>query len=170
MDERQSKKAQFQQSRKKKRPALIIITLLLLAGAAIAWALLPTADGHSERVRSEQGQVVLSAASLADGQARFYRYAGAGGEIGFFLVQSRDGVIRAAFDSCDVCYKSRKGYRQEGDFMVCNNCNQQFRTDLVNEVQGGCNPAPLRRELRGSQVVIQVTDLEAGSRYFLAAN
>lgn len=170
MDERQSKKAQFQQSRKKKRPALIIITLLLLAGAAIAWGLLPAVGGQAQTVRSDHGQVSIPAASLADGQARFYRYAAGGSDIGFFLVQSRDGVIHAAFDSCDVCYKSRKGYRQEGDFMVCNNCNQQFRTDLVNEVQGGCNPAPLRRELRGSQVVIQVPDLEAGSRYFLAAN
>lgn len=170
MDERQNRKAQFQQSRKNKRPVVIAITLLLLGGAAVAWALLPMMGGQPPVVHSDLGQVSFPAASLAGGQARFYRYAGAGGEIGFFLVQSRDGVIRAAFDSCDVCYKARKGYRQEGDFMVCNNCNQQFRTDLVNETQGGCNPAPLRRELRGNQVVIQATDLEAGKHYFLAAN
>ncbi|WP_231875311.1 DUF2318 domain-containing protein [Desulfuromonas sp. DDH964] len=146
------------------------MTLIILVGIAVAWALLPMGVGHSRLVGAKGGQVILPVGSLTGGEAHFFRYAGAGGEIAFFLVQSRDGVIHAAFDSCDVCYKSRKGYRQEGDFMVCNNCNQQFRTDLVNEVQGGCNPAPLRREVRGQQVVIQATDLEAGSRYFLAAN
>jgi uncharacterized membrane protein len=75
-------------------------------------------------------------------------------------------VIRAAFDTCDVCYPEKKGYRQEGDFMVCNNCDQKFRTDLINVVKGGCNPAPLQRELQGDQVVIRLAALEEGSWYF----
>jgi len=168
MDERQNKKAQFQKSSRSKGPLLIALALLLVVGGVAAWALLPTGSGGVESVRAVGGLVTIPAASLADGQARFYSYAGEGGDIAFFVVKSRDGIIRAAFDSCDVCYKARKGYRQEGEFMVCNNCNQQFRTDLVNEVKGGCNPAPLQRELRGDQVVIRTADLEAGRGLFLA--
>ena len=29
--------------------------------------------------------------------------------------------------------------------MVCNNCGQKFSSDLINEIKGGCNPAPLER-------------------------
>jgi uncharacterized membrane protein len=81
-------------------------------------------------------------------------------------VKSIDGIVRAAFDACDVCYKSKKGYRQEGDNMVCNNCNQKFRTDQVNEVKGGCNPAPLNRRIEGTQVVISGQDILKGAWYF----
>jgi uncharacterized membrane protein len=169
MEERQNKKKQFQQSPRSRRPVMVALILLLIAGGIAAWALLPNGGGRGEAVRVVNGLVTIPAAPLANGQARFYRYAGDDGEIAFFVVKSRDGIIRAAFDSCDVCYKARKGYRQEGEFMVCNNCNQQFRTDLVNEVKGGCNPAPLKRELRGDHVVIRSADLEAGRGLFLAA-
>jgi uncharacterized membrane protein len=108
-------------------------------------------------------------APLSDGQARFYRFDLGNGSVDFFLIQSRDGVVRAALDTCDVCYQARKGYRQEGEFMVCNNCDQQFRADLVNEVKGGCNPAPLMRQVQDGQVTITVAELEAGRRYFTAA-
>jgi uncharacterized membrane protein len=50
--------------------------------------------------------------------------------------------------------------------MVCDNCGRRFASVLVNEVQGGCNPAPLRRAVRGDRLVIAVPDLLAGRRYF----
>jgi len=37
---------------------------------------------------------------------------------------------------------------------------------LVNEVQGGCNPAPLKRSLQGEQVVILAQDILGGKQYF----
>ena len=66
-------------------------------------------------------------------------------------------------------FTKRKGYRQEGNDMVCNNCEQHFRTDLVNVVKGGCNPAPLRRQQVGETVVIAVNDIERGAGYFKTA-
>jgi len=170
MDKRQDKKAQFQQADRRRRPAALVAALVILAVAGVgAWLVLFPAGGGFTQVTAENGQVTVPAADLADGQARFYRYAGRGGEVEFFLVKSSDGVIRAAFDTCDVCYKARKGYRQEGNFMVCNNCNQQFRTDLVNEIKGGCNPAPLARRLENGQVVIATSDLAGGRSYFAVA-
>jgi uncharacterized membrane protein len=170
MDKRQDKRAQFEQGGSNKRPFLVVAVLVLLGAGIGAWLLLSPAGGSFEQVTAENGQVTVAAADLADGQARFYRYAGRGGGVEFFLVKSADGVIRAAFDTCDVCYKARKGYRQEGNFMVCNNCNQQFRTDLVNEIKGGCNPAPLARRMENGQVVIATSDLASGRRYFAVAD
>ncbi len=47
-----------------------------------------------------------------------------------------------------------------------NNCNRRFPTNRINEVQGGCNPAPLNRGIEQADVVIQVKDILDGKRYF----
>jgi uncharacterized membrane protein len=109
----------------------------------------------------------LPAASLADGAARFFRYTTtAGREVRFFVMRSADGVVRAAFDACDVCYRERRGYRQEGDSMICNNCGRAFRSVDVNVISGGCNPAPLQRAIVGDDVLITSAAIESGALYF----
>ena len=75
-------------------------------------------------------------------------------------------MIRAAFDACDVCWREGKGYEQKGDFMICRNCGRRFASVRINEVQGGCNPAPLARAIRGDSVVLQVKDILEGGKYF----
>jgi uncharacterized membrane protein len=50
--------------------------------------------------------------------------------------------------------------------MVCNNCGRRFASVRVNEVQGGCNPAPLTREIKGDKVVLKVKDILEGKQYF----
>ena len=82
-------------------------------------------------------------------------------------MKSSDGVYRAAYDACDVCFRTNRGYRQEGDLMVCNNCGQKFPSSKVNEVKGGCNPSPLAREMDGDHLVIKKSDLAAGGPYFV---
>lgn len=111
--------------------------------------------------------VTLPVATFSDGQARFYRYTTAGGrEVRFFVMRSSDGQVRAAFDACDTCYRERKGYHQQGDVMVCNNCSRAFRSVDINVLQGGCNPAPLNRTVVGDQVVLTAASLESGTLYF----
>lgn len=112
-------------------------------------------------------KVTFPVSTFDDGKARYYRHESLDGrEIRLFILKSSDGVIRAAFDACDVCYSAGKGYRQEGDFMVCNNCDQMFESNYINVLRGGCNPAPLEREIRGDKLMIRMADILAGSRYF----
>ena len=133
---------------------------------------LAATHGHDPypQVMAENGVVRLPAADFADGQARHYTYMDGEQPIEFFVVQSADGLIRAAFNACDVCYLAKRGYRQQGDTMVCVNCGLAFPTDRINEEKGGCNPAPLRREMAedgGAQVVvIAVADILEGARFF----
>jgi uncharacterized membrane protein len=104
---------------------------------------------------------------FADGKARHFQFKTDGGiTIRYFVVKSSEGVIRAAFDACDVCWPAGKGYYQKGDFMVCRNCGRRFASIRVNEVKGGCNPAPLKREVVGDKLVIQIKDILEGKRYF----
>lgn len=174
MSERDAKRAQFDE--KKSSGKTLAVALGLLALALVVgggWFLLDqqSPGGHQLVKADKDGKIQLAAADYADGKARFYRFEGRSGPVDFFVVRSSDGVIRTAFDTCDVCYRERKGYRQEGNDMVCNNCDQHFRTDLVNVVKGGCNPAPLNRRQLGATITIVANDIEAGSGYFnLASN
>jgi uncharacterized membrane protein len=50
--------------------------------------------------------------------------------------------------------------------MVCRNCGRKFASVLVNEVKGGCNPAPLKRTVDNGKLVIQVQDIQEGRQFF----
>jgi uncharacterized membrane protein len=152
----------------RKTVAAIGLAVVLAAGAAL-WAVNQGGQDASSprRATATSGEVTHPVAELADGKARHYSFRTPEGlTIRYFLIKSADGVIRAAFDACDVCWPENRGYSQSGDYMVCDNCGRRFASVLVNEVQGGCNPAPLRRTVRGDRLVIAVPDLLAGRRYF----
>jgi uncharacterized membrane protein len=169
MSDRKEKQAQFAAQPKKKSflPLALIALVLLLGGGLLAYKLIPGAAGCKfPEVVAEQGQIVLPLAQVGDGQAHFFSYRSGGTEVNFFVLKSQDGVLRAALDTCDVCYHARKGYRQEGAELVCNNCDMRFPAQLIGEVQGGCNPAPLKPHLAEGQVRIAEADLVAGAWYF----
>ena len=117
---------------------------------------------------SSQVQVVTYPTTLFDeGKAKHFEFRADNGiAIKYFVLKSSDGVIRAAFDACDVCWPSGKGYYQEGDKMVCRNCGKRFASVKINEVKGGCNPAPLNRKIDGDNLVIRVADILEGQPYF----
>jgi uncharacterized membrane protein len=50
--------------------------------------------------------------------------------------------------------------------MVCRNCGQRFHSTKVNEVKGGCNPAPLDRRMENGMLLIRVSDILDGRTYF----
>jgi uncharacterized membrane protein len=172
MSERETKREQFNKKDSSGKKMLIPIVVLVLAVvAAGGWFLFgqQSLNGHEMVQASQDGKIRFAAADFTDGKARFYRFNGSSGSIDFFIVRSQDGVIRTAFDTCDVCYRELKGYRQEGNDMVCNNCDQRFKTDMINVVKGGCNPAPLKRQQSGEKIVIAANDIKAGAWYFKGA-
>ncbi len=117
-------------------------------------------------VTASNGEVQIPINKINDGKAHYFSFTEKGKTINFFIIKSRDNVIRAAFDACDVCYPKKKGYSQQGDFMICNNCGQKFHSTRINVVKGGCNPAPLNRKEQGKNLVIRVADIRTGSYLF----
>ena len=115
---------------------------------------------------SGASQITYQVALFDDGKARHYAFNDGDMTIKYFILKSSDGVIRAAFDACDVCWSAGKGYFQEGDNMVCRNCGRRFASVLVNEVKGGCNPAPLNRRIDEDKLVLDVADIREGRQYF----
>ena len=143
--------------------ALLLLVIAVSAGSAFAILGL----GKYDKVRAESGVVKIPAAALSDGKAHFYKFASDGKEISFFLAKAGDGSIRSAFDACDVCYREKKGYDQQGDSVVCKNCNKRFAiTRIGPNTTGGCNPSYLPHTEAGGKILIRVEDLKPGARFF----
>ncbi|MCL5884964.1 MAG: DUF2318 domain-containing protein [Deltaproteobacteria bacterium] len=104
--------------------------------------------------------------ALDSGKALFLSLESEGRPLYYFALKSQDGAYRAALDACDVCFKSNRGYRQEGDLMVCNNCGQTFPSNRIGEIKGGCNPHPLARGIDGRNLVIRKADIAERKDYF----
>jgi len=147
--------------------------VVVLLVAVLSMGLFAPLNGYTfslfsryESVKDVNGEVRIDVGQVNDGEAHYYSFEDGRNTIKFFVIKSSDGVIRAAFDACDVCFPAKKGYTQQGDFMVCNNCGRKFHSARVNVVEGGCNPAPLKREKLGDQLVIKVADILPGARFF----
>jgi uncharacterized membrane protein len=123
--------------------------------------------GKYERIEATADVVSLPVTRLADGKAHFYRFSARGKEISFFAVKAQDGSYRTAFDACEVCYKEKKGFKQVESSMVCKNCNKSFDIPRISQHEtGGCSPCYLAHRQNGAFLIIRVSDLAAGARFF----
>lgn len=155
-----------------KRPdRLVLVAFVCLALAALlaaaqpSHALLGLFSGTTSLTPAD-GAVSFPLADLADGKSHFYAVSAGGKEVRYFAVKTADGKVRTAFDACDVCFPEKKGYRQEGEFMVCTNCGRRFHLTMVGEARGGCNPSPLASEVVGDAVRVKLADIAAGAAFF----
>ena len=171
-DIRAAKKAAVLGNDKKNRlPLILILCAVVIAGAGV-YLMLNSSGGNAVSVEANVSaktigdQVSYPVSLFADGRARHFELKNANMTIRYFILKSSDGIIRAAFDACDVCWPAGKGYYQDGDVMVCRNCGRRFASIKVNEERGGCNPSPLNRSVEGGHVRIRVVDILDGRRYF----
>lgn len=154
------------------RPFILGGVIVVLAGA-LAFVIFgipstdsaATAGAESAIVSNDEG-ISVPVSTFDDGTAKYFRQTVNGTDVDFFILKSSDGVIRAAFDACDVCFQAKKGYSQVDDTMVCNNCGQRFASTRINEEKGGCNPSPLERNINGDTVFIKFDDIAQGIKYF----
>ena len=171
-EKRQAKKDAVLGTEKKGHLSLMVavVCAILIIGGGVYFATYHRGDtlpvAASVASKNTASQVSLPATLFDDGKARHFEHVAGEFKIKYFVLKSSDGVIRAAFDACDVCWPAGRGYYQEGDFMVCRNCGRKFASVLVNEVKGGCNPAPLNRRVDSGKVIIEVKDILEGRQYF----
>lgn len=172
---REQKKAQFSaegSERKSKTRVILVTVFLVLAGIGVylVWS---ASNNYSagtavatESNTAGSRDIRISLSDLGS-QAKFFDYKLSDNKpIRFFVMKSSDGVYRAALDACDMCYHAKKGYHQEGDDLVCNNCGLHFHSSQINEVHGGCNPVGLPRTIDGDHLVIKASELESRGQYF----
>lgn len=126
----------------------------------------PADSAKAGGVMETADAVKIPLKTIDSGKALFLSMESEGRQLFYFALKSPDGAYRAALDTCDVCFRTNRGYRQEGDQMVCNNCGQKFACDKIGEVKGGCNPHPLAHKEEAGFMVIRKADIVAGKDYF----
>lgn len=137
-----------------RKPGLSFLKLAVLVTAAAALtACAPKEKAEkteTAQASAESGQKVGKGESLAipvkdvSSTAQFYPVDVDGTKMEVIAVKAPDGTIRTAFNTCQVCYDSGRGYyKQEGDALVCQNCGNRFPMNRVEVEAGGCNPWPV---------------------------
>lgn len=103
-------------------------------------------------------------------KAKFYPYESKGIKMEVLAVKASDGTIRTAFNTCQQCYSSGKGYYvQEGEELVCQNCGNRFTLSMVGKSKGGCNPVPISDSNKtddGTKITIDKNYLDKNKSYF----
>jgi uncharacterized membrane protein len=103
-------------------------------------------EARAERVIN--GDIVIPVSEVSN-TVRFYPAEIDGIELEALAVKASDGSIRTAFNTCQVCYSSGRGYYvQEGDLLICQNCGNRFAMDDVEVTRGGCNPVPITKDYK----------------------
>ena len=153
------------------KPVHGIVLVLLFVGVVLIAELASEgklAGSQMQRVApGRDGMVRVSLAGLEPLQVRFYQFLNAGNQEVHFLV-GRDpaGHVAVAFDASEDCAKNKRGFRHEGEWLVCNKCDKAFRLAEVNAGGGGCKPIPLEFREEGNQLVIAESDILKGWRLF----
>jgi uncharacterized membrane protein len=146
--------------------ALVLVMIALVLAVAEPSPAILGIFSDTKTLTPQGDAVAVPLAEVADGKAHFYAVTADGKQVRFFAVKTPDGRVRTAFDACDVCFPEKKGYRQDGEFMVCTNCGRRFHVTMVGEVRGGCNPAPLASETAGDTLRVKMATLAAGASFF----
>ena len=114
--------------------------------------------------------LVIQKAEVTE-NALFYPVDIEGTRLEVIAVKAPDGSIRTAFNTCEMCFNSGKGYyTQEGAALVCQKCGKRF---LMSEVEistdGGCNPVPIfpqDKKVSDSTITIPKKVLKAAKKKF----
>ena len=150
----------------KKTILIISIIVLLLAGAFFLFSGKSNITGNV--IKNSDDVITISLSEISE-TVKWYEYNSNGIKIKYFAVKAKDGTIKTAFDACDVCYGSKKGYRQEGDVMVCNNCGNRYPISGLgteNLRGGGCWPGYLPSKIEEDNLIIKISDLKKGAYRF----
>jgi uncharacterized membrane protein len=118
-------------------------------------------------VAPRDGAIRIPVNEVHDGKVHFFTYKKSGKRINFFIRTDGKDNLSSCFDACFTCFKHKKGYREEGTDLVCNECSLKFRlADERWDNSGGCSPIALKSRIEKNELVIMTADLEKGQKLF----
>lgn len=125
---------------------------------------------QSEETEASTGEDLIIPLSDITEEASFYPVTVDGIDMEVIAVKASDGSIRTAFNTCQICYNSGRGYyKQDGDRLVCQNCGNQFPMDQVEVEAGGCNPWPIfdeNKTVTDDSITISYSFLQESEQIF----
>jgi len=148
------------------RPIAVIYFFGTILFASQALAFFGFFGDSMEEVKAKDGQIVINVSDLPKSSSRHYRYRADGKVIKFFVVRDGQGIVRAALDACEACWRAGKGYKFTDGVMVCVHCGQKFPLARIGLASGGCNPHPFPHRTEGDTVMIAARELLLEAKFF----
>lgn len=104
-------------------------------------------QGDSNVQTISAGESLVIPVNEVSSTATFYPIEVDGTRMEVIVIKDETGKIRTAFNTCQVCYSSGRGYYvQKGNQLVCQNCGNRFTVNQIEVQSGGCNPSPIFEE------------------------
>lgn len=162
------------QKKRQTAPGLSIIIAVVLVLAVGMTALFDREKGDAADTKTGQiiaeGESLIIPISELSATAQFYPVSVNGTEMEVLAILDSTGGIRTAFNTCQICYSSGRGYYvQDGSDLVCQNCGNRFTADQVETESGGCNPWPIFSESKtvsDDSISISYEELSKAARIF----
>jgi high-affinity iron transporter len=131
--------------------------------AEFVYAKSASALSPATEITFTNGHVKIPLSQVSDGDLHRFEAQENGTSIRFWLYQKPDGKIATVFDACEIC--GAVGFYKSANGVVCKNCSAPINPQSVG-AKGGCNPIPLTSMQTADSVIIQESDIVAGSRVF----
>lgn len=139
------------------------------SGAAPSTSAAASTPQRASQTINKGGSLTIATKALSN-QAQFYPITVDGAAMEVLALKDSAGKIRTAFNTCQVCYSSGRGYYvQEGGNLVCQNCGNKFGTDQIEIKAGGCNPLPIfdgDKKTNDSAIEIPYETLKKSESFF----
>ncbi len=132
---------------KKSNNGILIAACIAIVLISVFFIVKGNTDPEVSADETSQGGDITIVMSEVTETAKFIPYKAGNTKMEIIALKAPDGSIRTAFNTCQVCYDSGRGYYvQEGDVLVCQNCGNRFKASQVEIIKGGCNPVPIDKD------------------------
>ena len=144
------------------RAAVLYAVVVLLLAAQFVYARAMEQPSPARNLAAQNGVVRVPLTDLTDSSLHYYTADVAGGAtVRFLIVHKTNGDYATALDACQIC--GAKGYRQEGQNVVCRNCGAVIYIPSIGQ-KGGCNPVALKSRVEAGEVIVDLSDLAASAK------
>jgi high-affinity iron transporter len=142
------------------RAAILYGVVVAMLGAEFVYAQAMNAPSPAQGLTADNDEVRIPLSDLTDTNLHFYT-ADVDRTTIRFMVIHRSNDYAVALDACQIC--GAKGYKQEGQNVICRNCGAVIYIPSIGE-KGGCNPIPVKSRIEGGEVVVDLTDLASSAK------
>jgi high-affinity iron transporter len=141
--------------------AALYVVVVLMLGAEFVYARAMDAPSPSHGLTAQNGEVRIPLSELTDSSLHFYTATVGITTVRFMVIHRTNGDYVTALDACQIC--GTKGYKQEGQNVVCRNCGAVIYIPSIGE-KGGCNPIPVKSRVEGGEVIVDLSDLASSAK------
>ncbi len=166
----EKRKMMLRKRRERNMKIMIAISVILIAMicVVVVMSMSNNPNDYTKNTEPTQSSDVISETEIGiplsdiGDKASFYSFNADGVDVKYFAVKGSDGDVHVAFDACDVCYNSKKGYQHVGSNMKCINCGNIYSVNSLGteNTAGGCWPSYLPMRIDEDYVIIGKSDLE----------